>query len=360
MLKKVFRSYLVEVAYFFFFLARHMSLPLFQEYIQAETLKQHNETSHSSVPKTSNFTDDIDWRHAAQQESAVFVLSLQIAEGLPAVITVLFLGVLSDRTGRRKILLWLPSVGSCAFSMLYILQLYTGWNMDGLFMASALRGLSGSMTAFFAGSTFYAINSVATEHRSSRLAVQEFLNGAAYTIGNIMVGFWVNDAGFLPSFWFIFVCSLIACFISVFGVEELPGRPPETTTTGNCCVDFFKPMLKLFKCRDIQFAKTWLAILAFQTYAFLHFGQLNTLVLYLLGSPYNWLPAKIGVFLSVMMACSAIGTAIAVLVLRRYLSDLNIALIGLFSKALGSLWIAVVQNEVVLYFGEFSTICSFL
>jgi hypothetical protein len=61
---------------------------------------------------------------------------------------------------------------------------YTGWNLDGLFMASALRGLSGSMTAFLAGATFFAINSVNSEMRSTRLGIQEFLNGIAYA--NIM------------------------------------------------------------------------------------------------------------------------------------------------------------------------------
>jgi hypothetical protein len=76
---------------------------------------------------------------------------------------------------------------------IYIMIQYTGWNLDGLFMASALRGLSGSMTAFLAGATFFAINSVNSEMRSTRLGIQEFLNGIAYAIANIMVGYWVKS-----------------------------------------------------------------------------------------------------------------------------------------------------------------------
>ena len=35
------QTYFVEVALFFFFLARHMTLPLFQEYVQTEIYSQH-------------------------------------------------------------------------------------------------------------------------------------------------------------------------------------------------------------------------------------------------------------------------------------------------------------------------------
>lgn len=348
------QSYIVEAAYFMFFLARHMSLPLFQEYVQSETHRQRH-LNPAGVDVDGKFVNETSQYHDAQKETTVVILSLQIAEGLPAVIAVIILGALSDRTGRRRILLWLPALGSSLYCLIYILILYTGWSLDGLFMASAIRGLSGSMTAFLAGGSYYAINVVKPHQRSSRLALQELLNGAAYAVGNIMVGFWVQASGYLQPFWFCFICSVISFLLSFFLVREIEqNRSPRRDISGNCCIDTFGPTARFFKCRgNIKLVRIWLAILAFQTYAIVHLGQINTLVLYLLGQPMAWPATKIGVFLSVAMVCAAISTGMVPPFLRNYVTDVHIAFAGYLSKALGTLWIAVVQNDTVIYFGKF-------
>ena len=368
------QTYFVEVALFFFFLARHMTLPLFQEYVQTEIYGQHG-LNFLSLTQNANQSDRGEQWNDAHHESVLVVLGLQIAEGLPAIVTVIILGALSDRTGRHRIMLWLPALGSCLYSFIYILIQYTGWSVDGLFLASAFRGLSGSMTAFLAGASFYAINSVKPHQRTSRLAIQEFLNGGAYAVGNLMVGFWVKDAGFLRPFWFAFICSIIALLISFFLIEETTESaaaehqqqqsPRRNRSSGNCCKDLFQPMAKYFKCwQSSALVKIWLAILAFQTYAFVHIGQENTLVLYLTGQPYlySWRNSitgaapwvKIGLLLSVIMAVAAIATALCTPIFQRFLSDTSIVFIGLASKAVGTLWIAVIHNETLIFFSKSS------
>ncbi|XP_061172234.1 proton-coupled folate transporter-like [Saccostrea echinata] len=347
------QPYLVEVAYFFFFLSRHMTLPLFQEYVQSEFYKQSNLKASAIEPFYSGNGSSL--YNIAHRESTLAILSLQIAEGLPALITVIILGAVSDRTSRRKILLWMPSLGGILHSLIYILILYTSWTLDGLFMASALRGLSGSMTAFLAGSTFFAINTTQREKRSSRLAIQESLNGIAYAIANIMVGYWLQASGFHQPFWFTLICGCIAFLISFFLVKEVKVETsnPNRYDTENCCIDTFKPMGKFFRCKERKLLIMWLAILAFQSYAWVHLGQINTLVLYFTGSPYHWQSHKVGVFLSVAMGVASIGVLFTPPVLRNWFSDIHITFGGLFSKAVGTLWLAVVQNEVVIYFAIF-------
>lgn len=362
------QSYFVEVALFFFFLARHMTLPLFQEYVQTVIYQQHG-LDFLSLTHAENASRNAQWNDA-HHESVVVVLGLQIAEGMPAIVTVIILGALSDRTGRHKIMLWMPALGSCLYCFVYILIQYTSWSVDGLFLASAFRGLSGSMTAFLAGSSFYAINSVKPHQRSSRLAIQEFLNGGAYAVGNLMVGFWVKDAGFLRPFWFAFICSIISLLIAFFLIEETTESasaeqhqhsPRRNRNSGNCFKDLFQPMAKYFKCwQSPTLVKIWLAILAFQTYAFVHIGQENTMVLYLTGQPYlySWRNSvtgaapwvKIGLLLSVIMAVAAIATALVTPIFQRFMSDTSIIFLGLASKAVGSLWIAIVHNETLIFF----------
>jgi len=359
----IIQPYLVEVAYFTFFLARHMTLPLFQEYVQSEIYKQHgiNNTivDHEEIYFPQYEPDPAGPYYKAHKESIMAVLGLQMAEGLPAVVSVIILGAISDRTGRRKALLWVPALGGFVYSVIYLLILYTSWTMDGLFMASALRGLSGSMTAFYAGSTFFAIHSVNSERIAWRLALQEFLNGAAYAIANIMVGFWVTDRGFRQPFFFTVILSAVAFLICFFLIKEVKVEESSNNianrnySSDNCCIDTFKPMAKFFKCKNRKMIKVWLAILAFQTYAIVHIGQINTLVLYLRGPSYRWPTARIGMFLSVIMAVAAIGTVSTPPVLKLILSETSITFAGLLSKALGTLWIAVVRNETVLYFGMF-------
>lgn len=361
-------SYMVEVAYFMFFLSRHMTLPLFQEYVQTEIYKQHGLSNitleHEEIffPDYGDVTMDTS-AYSAHKDSIMAVLGLEMAEGFPAVISVIVMGAISDRTGNHKMLLWVPAFGSFAYSIIYILILYTNYTIDGLFMAAALRGLSGSMTAVYAGATYFAINSVAPEKRAWRLAIQEFLNGLAYAIANIMVGFWVKEHGFHEPFIFTLICSSISFLVAFFLVKEVKCNNDNassqnndiidrTYSSENCCIDTFKPMAKFFKCAsNKKLIKIWLAILAFQTYAIVHIGQINTLVLYLRGPDYGWASSRIGMFLAVIMGVAAIGTLSAPPVLKLIFTDTTITFLGILSKALGTLWIAVVRNETVLYFG---------
>ncbi|XP_050406691.1 proton-coupled folate transporter [Patella vulgata] len=355
------QKYFVEVALFFFFLSRHMTLPLFQEYVSEEIHKQHHVKFLEMALEMNQANLSMSIKEA-EHDSALSILGLQIAEGLPAVITVIILGAVSDRTGRRRIMLWLPCLGSVLYCLIYVLLMYTGWNLDGLFMASAFRGLSGSMTAFLAGATYFGINSVKPHERVSRLAIQEFLNGGAYAIANIMVGFWVKDSGFLEPYWFALICSMIALLISYFLIQEIPQNrdsPNRRRDTGNCLKDTFTPIMKYFKCgQNKPLIKIWLATLAFQSYALVHIGQENTMVMFLGGQKYlhqthlevTGLSVSIGVFLSVIMVVAALATALTPALFKRFLSDTTIIILGFLSKALGTLWIAVVQNETVLYF----------
>nr|KAG5712788.1 hypothetical protein BaRGS_007385 [Batillaria attramentaria] len=182
-----------------------------------------------------------------------------------------------------------------------------------------------------------------------------------------MVGFWVKDTGFLRPFWFAFICSIIALLISFFLIEETQpnsseqNSPRRNRNRGNFFKDTFQPLAKYFKCwQSSALVKIWLAILAFQTYAFVHIGQENTLVLYLTGQPYlySWRNhilgaapwVKIGLLLSVIMAVAAIATGVCIPIFKRFLSNTSIIFLGLLSKAVGTLWIAIVHNETLIFF----------
>ncbi|ESO83495.1 hypothetical protein LOTGIDRAFT_169187 [Lottia gigantea] len=356
----VIQKYFVEIALFFFFLSRHMTLPLFQEYVTNEIYLKHN-VKFLAQDYYSSANLSVSTREA-EHDSALSILGLQIAEGLPAVITVVILGAVSDRTGRRRIMLWLPCLGSVLYCLIYVLIMYTGYNIDGLFMASAFRGLSGSMTAFLAGATYFGINSVKPQERVARLSIQEFLNGGAYALANIMVGFWVKDSGFLEPYWFALICALISFLICYFLIQELPVEresPNRRRNTGNLLKDTFGPIVKYFRCgQDKSLIKIWLATLAFQTYALVHIGQENTIVMYLSGQTYlhktkydmSGISVSIGVFLSVIMVVAGLATALTPAVFKKFLSESSIVMVGLTSKALGTLWIALIRNETALYF----------
>ena len=352
-----------------------MSLPLFQEYVESQIYSQHGVSFSVLDNFESNGSHSDPKRYEAHHESVLVVLGLQIAEGLPAIVTVVILGAVGDKTGRHRIMLWLPSIGCCVHSLIYILILSTQWNLDGLFLAAAIRGLSGSMTGFLAGSSYYAINYMRPEQRLNRLAMQEFLNGGAYAIGNIMVGFWVKDGAFLKPFFFTLICGLISFLMTFFLVKETksdresqiqrasPHHSRRRQQDEHCCRDTFGPLIKYMKCiGNSTLSKIWLAIIVFQFYAFVHIGQINTLVLYLSQQPFLYGSgnsvtgegpiAKIGLFLAVIMAVAALATGLCTPIFQKFLSDNNIIFVGFISKALGSLWIAVVSNETILYFGE--------
>jgi cellulose synthase/poly-beta-1,6-N-acetylglucosamine synthase-like glycosyltransferase len=82
------------------------------------------------------------------------------------------------------------------------------------------------------------------------------------------------------------------------------------TTAIHIVLDTFRPLARFFRCfKNKNLIKLWLAIIAFQSYAIVHLGQINTLVLYFIGPPYQWDSEKFGVFAAVAMAVAAIGAA---------------------------------------------------
>ncbi len=128
---------LLETCTILYFIARNAAIPLMQQYVYYLVDKKYGLEDHEDTSRVNNGsgvpgrTDgpDVDSPYdsrvdQATDEASVMCLYLSMAELLPAAIAIVLLGFLSDITGKRKFLMWLPCLGNAVYALCFVLPLY--------------------------------------------------------------------------------------------------------------------------------------------------------------------------------------------------------------------------------------------
>ena len=118
----------LEICNVLYFTARNGAIPLTQLYVYDIYHKKYGlDTMETDANNTSlPFGDDgpqylID---KANEEASEFCLYLALAELLPSTIVTFLFGFVSDVTGKRNFLMWLPCLGNALYALCFALPLY--------------------------------------------------------------------------------------------------------------------------------------------------------------------------------------------------------------------------------------------
>ncbi len=350
---------LLEFSTLFYFVSKNSVIPLAQEYIYALVANKHNYTRFVGGPTETcgvASAEEAIVRHTVNRESSLIVLYLNIAELLPSAIIVLFLGCWSDWSGRRKFLMWLPCLGNAIYALGFIIPTYafgpkySSTAIVIMVTATIISGLSGNIPGFLAGNASYISDTDSRQRRTLRLAIVEFTIGITYGLSNLGLGYWIHAAGFMPSFWFVLVCSLIPFFFIFLLLNE-----PETDTLvrdRNPTIEDIRSIRHICSCGTLSQRKMWAVFFAFQIYVFVQQGQERTYVLFLQNYPLCWASVNIGLFLFTVYFLSGLGSWPAVPLLNRCVGDVALFLFAILSKALGSILLGFATTPALVYLGK--------
>ena len=294
----------------------------------------------------------------ANEEASEFCLYLAIAELLPSTIVTLLFGFLSDVTGRRKFLMYLPCLGVGLFALCFALPLYINeGDIDEpittalLVIGCVLDGASGSFATYYGGTAIYVALTDSRERLTLRMAQVDCIVGLTYGISNLVYGFWVEATGdFLQPLWFTISCSAVPFILILLVLKEpLVGR---VGLKGP--IESLRGVGKVIGCSTVSQRQVWAIYCMFLIYVFILQGQARVYVLFLSEEPFYWDSVQIGVFIFILYVGAGFGAYPGVSILKRVMGDFSIATAAVICKLLTSVILAFAKGDIPVYLGKYS------
>ncbi|XP_041984971.1 proton-coupled folate transporter-like [Aricia agestis] len=272
------------------------------------------------------------------QKYATFVTMVRtMIESLAPAVLSLFLGVWSDRHGRKPLVVW-PLLGLSISSVMTVVYCM----LDGLgpwwyIISSIPMSMSGGFTALFTGAFCYLSDITSSEKRSLRMTILEASVSAGSVIGSIASSYLLRAVGNV----YLLLISTSLCvigylFTNVFLSESLPNATPGGLKSLLDLSLVKEMMVKCFKKRP-NYGR---AVILFLTVA----NSLSIFILYgLLSLDYmycrqklHWAIKQYSTFSAVHTTTSFFGSFFGVILVQKYLrvSDLVFAIIAFASQSI--------------------------
>ena len=331
-----------------------MSVPITQLYVEKKILSSMEYSVEGCTPNSS-YTN-ISKINQLVSYSTYKVMEIGIVELILSVPMVLILGWMSDAYGKRRPLLWLPSLGLAIYSLGLLLEQYVpSKNFTGIYIGAAFHGITGNMTAFIVGINSYISDNISVKFRTLRLVVLEILMHVSLGTGNLIAGIWVNKLGFGQPMWFIFALSLGTAMLIFFTLAE---TDPPYENKNKLDLKSIKNCAKLFSCEKFSNRRLWLVFIAYQIFSMVHQGTERTRILFLTNYPLCFSSYDVGLFVFALAILGALGTLIALLPLNKTENiDSVLAIVGLISTLVGTILFAYSSERWQLYLSKYMFTC---
>nr|XP_032811258.1 solute carrier family 46 member 3-like isoform X1 [Petromyzon marinus] len=382
----------VEPIVALFAFAVFLSSPLNQQYIYRRfgNFSTNDSTGSTCSPNGSDVEDELE--KEAQAAASRFQVRLDLVGFLPAVLASLVLGVYSDTSGRRLMMI-LPCIGYSLESIVYILIVSLELPLPWLYLGCLLRGATGGYASILAGSFAYLTDVANPANLNMRVACLDMLIGISGGIGAVISGHMLQAMGY--AFVYLCVCLiLVLCIIYVACVLEetitkdihveslIPAEdgqddsiatcdsaaeirmriPAEARKKRNVLTKLLKQNYKSFSNLFCEVdsgvrssggpgSKRWrlaLLLVAFTFYLLAEIGGSLPVSLFEMKAPLCWDALLLGYGSAVGFAIF-ITSFVGVTVLSRCLSDPPIALIGISTFTVGMAMICGVQTTLMMF-----------
>ena len=345
------RPMLVEPAFLIFCIADRSSSVAHPQFvttlIEESTLEAENLTE-----ATGEVEDDI------QAEASMWLLYCNLARTLPAIFVTLIVVAYGDVGGRRLGLL-LSVVGAIARYTMYVIVIYEDLDVSWLVFASFLEGICGTHSAITASVYSYIADVVSgPEHEKTfRFAVANSLGYFGGVVGNLTVGFIIDQIGYLPLFW-IFTILYIVDFVYI--AVLVPESNPHKDGTGFSIQDAFIKTATSFKVYikerpehptarlSLNLLLTGLIITTVMT-----LGMFEVIVLYITGEPFSLDSVDVGYYCALSAATGFLYSVLVVRILRRVgFADIGVAIISVIGGSIALIHLAFAVGTIMLFFSK--------
>ncbi len=289
------------------------------------------------------------------QKSSYLSLVNGVAGLLPGIIATLLYGPLSDRIGRKPIMIVIGIAG-IANSTLTILLMYADWPMEILPAINAINGLVGGFPGMLTVVFAYTADISSKQWLTLRLGVMEamiFIGGALAVLLN---GQWLNATNCMfpgPEYLYLGSSILMIIYVVTWLPESFTSHQRKERRQNASLLKVATRGLKLFFSKEYSAWKLWLGVGAMFIGYFLTLGNAEISTLFLLGPPLIWNPALIGLYQAMTQGVFglALFSLLPLLVMLK-VPDPVILLLGFAWAAGASVATTFVQVTWQMFLGE--------
>ena len=287
------------------------------------------------------------------------VLYGYLASRVPAMIVVLILGPLSDRFGRKPILLL--SLSGALLQGTFSLAII-GFNLNPYYfiLANFLSGIGGDFTGVLAGAFSYIADVSSLKWRTFRIGMIEGMLALGGALGQFLCGYWLNQTNcyFLPLMGFDAACALVALLWIIFFIPESLTREErlERIATKPNAVQVALQGLKMFFGRVPQYSawKLWAAVVMLNLPLFNAEGNMLISIFFLKAPPFDANATVIGIFQALTSMTRALSVTLVLfsfsIALR--LPDGASAFVAIFFQLAANTLMGFARKEIQVYFSK--------
>ncbi len=289
------------------------------------------------------------------QKSSYLSLINGVAGQLPGIIATILYGPLSDRIGRKPLMIVIGIAG-IANSALTILLMYADWPMEILPGINAINGLVGGFPGMLTVVFAYTADVTSTRWLTLRLGVMESMIFVGGALALLLNGQWLNATHCMfpgPEYLYLGSNILMIIYVVAWLPESLTSNQRRERRQNASMLKMSIRGLKLFFSKEYSAWKLWLGVGAMFIGYFQEVGNTEISTLFLLSPPLSWNPDLIGLYQA--MALGAFGLALfsllPLLVVLK-VPDPVIMLLGFAWAAGANVGIAFVQVTWQMFLGE--------
>ncbi|KAJ0174133.1 hypothetical protein K1T71_010279 [Dendrolimus kikuchii] len=273
---------------------------------------------------------------------------------------ILFLGVWSDKTGNRKALMLIPTVGEIVsnFGMLWASYFFMEVPLWSTALIEALpSALSGGYSVAVIGVYSFLADITTEQSRTFRFGVNSVVTALGFPLGLSISGIVLKKMGYLGVFSIILVAYIIGFIYTYLNIHNVRNDKTKGTLTQEI-IDFFHPKhfwelisLILMSSRK-QSIKIILVICAFIVVQGPSNGEAVVLYLYALRR-YKMTAVDYTFFSTYSMLMGITGTAVAVSFFSKYLKihDTFVGIIATTCKIVSSIVYGLAPTRGWFYAG---------
>ncbi|KAJ6662307.1 hypothetical protein lerEdw1_012471 [Lerista edwardsae] len=348
------KTLVVEPVIAIYMFATISSYPLVQQYVYRrlwmETINTsfvNNNVSYCELNETDpNYLK----QKEVQEKASLFNMKMDLSGAILSILMAFVLVSNGDRHG-RKILLILPLVGNLITSTFLMIMTYYSLPLSLLFASAFVGGFFGGLATFLGGAFSFVVDLCKTEREKNiRIAAVDMILGLMSGLGGLSSGYILKGTGFTWTFATLSLLQLInifyctCCLGDTVQVSELQ---PRTLKEG--LKETFSGIYVLFQSSSSRKRTSIILMLCiFMVYLFTMFGGLSLFTLYELNAPLCWDEIYIGYGSAASTLVSLTGF-LGVVVLSRYLRDIYLVFLGIFSY-IGGIVMAAFANTTLLIF----------
>ena len=334
----------VEPVIFLYMFGTYLYFPLYQQYFFSQFAKQEIGNS-SLLPNetyyclTSNETDKYGGNGTSTiVETLSSYLSIYVSLGnqLPSIIFTLICGPLSDRFGRRPLIM-IVAVGTILQGLLSLGIVY--WNLSVYFfiLTSVVSGICGDFAAILMASFAYISDVSSPKWLTFRIGVAEAMLFLAGALAEGAGGLWFQklNCNFIPPIALFIGCNtLLLAYVLLFLPESLSKKERERGALDK--PKGFRSLMRGFKIYFCQIQEysvwmLWASLITIFVLVMTSAGSQRIQVLFFKAKePFDWDPSTIGYYQMTAQLSHMVGLLVVLPVLVALkLPDALISLIGL-------------------------------